>query len=278
MAEIVNEHEVKPDDVVTEVQPDPVEERARADNWRPKEEWVAAGGDPTRWKDAATFVRDGELFAKIDQYKRQAQQAERRSQELAAQVNVIKGHYVRVEQAAVKKLEADLKAQKRVALADGNADQLIEIDDQLAQIKAEQLVNQRQAQQAQVQVQQQPQINPAFVEWVAKNKWYQESPELQEQADGLGIAHAQRNPGKDPADVLKYVEQQIKKLHPERFTNPNKDRPSAVQGTSTPARVSSGGFELTDEESQVMKILVQQKVMSKDEYIKQLKDKFYSRG
>lgn len=289
MSEIVNEQVVEPDEVAEEVKPNPIEERARADNWRPKEEWVANGGDPDKWKDAATFVRDGEFFAKIDSYKKQAYKAEQAARQAQAEVNVIKGHYSKVEEAATKRLLDNLKSAKKQALIDGDADKVVEIDDQMQQLHTTKAVQAQVAvQQQQVQRQQAAQPTPEFMDWIEENQWYRTDPVLQEQADGLGIAHAQRNPSKTPAEILTYVEGQIKKLNPDKFTNRNRSQPSRVEGNSSPsARSSSSDSDsswMTSEEIQVMKVLTKAKdrdgkpFLTEAQYKKDLKDKFYSRG
>jgi hypothetical protein len=94
-------------------------------------------------------------------------------------------------------------------------------------------------------------------------------------ADQIGTAYAAKNPETSPDDVLKYVEQRVRKLYPENFRNPNKERPSAVEGrTQTQATEKKDGisdYPLTDEERKVMNTFVRQGIMTKDQYIKDLK-------
>ena len=77
--------------------------------------------------------------------------------------------------------------------------------------------------------------------------------------------------------MLKYVEGRIKKLYPETFSNPNKTRPSAVEGsTSTPAsrkpnEEDDANYPLSDDERRVMMTFVRQGIMTKQEYIRDLK-------
>ena len=84
------------------------------------------------------------------------------------------------------------------------------------------------------------------------------------------------NPEVEPDQVLKYVEGRVRKLYPDKFRNPNKDRPSAVEGrASTTASKSkeddNSSYPLTDDERRVMMSFVRQGIMTKDEYIKDLK-------
>lgn len=48
-----------------EVQSNPHEDRARAEGWRPKEEWVEAGHDADDWKSAKSFNEYGDLLGTV---------------------------------------------------------------------------------------------------------------------------------------------------------------------------------------------------------------------
>lgn len=74
--------------------------------------------------------------------------------------------------------------------------------------------------------------------------------------------------------MLKYVKTRIKTLYPERFQNPNRSRPSSVEGSSTASTRNSESrdtFMLTDDEKRAMNTFVRQGVMTKEEYIKEIK-------
>jgi hypothetical protein len=73
--------------------------------------------------------------------------------------------------------------------------------------------------------------------------------------------------------VLKEVEKEVKERFKEKFRNPNRDKPGAVEGVSARSnRGSESEMELSDVEKTIMKTLVDGGHLTKEEYIKQLKE------
>src|SRR6202012_1786463 len=100
--------------------------------------------------------------------------------------------------------------------------------------------------------------------------WYETTPSMRAWADGRGIELAQE--GKSPNEVLSTLEKEVKTRFSEKFHNPNRDRASAVEpGRTRAAGKVDAEYELTDVEKQVMNTLIRQKVLTKEEYISQLK-------
>lgn len=236
-----------------------IEQKAIEMGWRPKSEF---DGDDDDFIDATEFVRRKPLFEKIDHVGKELRETRKA-------LKALQEHHTKVKEAEYQNALKQLRAEKKVALEEGDADRLIEIDEQIAEAKATEISQQT----AQRQAAQAP--HPNFVAWVNKNTWYQSDAELRTVADGIGTSYAAKNPETSPDDVLKYVEQRIRKLYPENFRNPNKERPSAVEGrTSTPAtekKDSVSDYHLSDEERKVMNTFVRQGIMTKEEYIKDLK-------
>lgn len=236
-----------------------VEQRAIEMGWRPKSDFE---GDEDDFIDATEFVRRKPLFEKIDHVGKELRETRKA-------LKALQEHHTKVKEAEYQNALKQLRAEKKVALEEGDADRLIEIDEQIAEAKATEISQQaQQRQQAQAP-------HPNFVQWVQKNQWYQSDAELRTVADQIGTAYAAKNPETSPDDVLKYVEQRVRKLYPENFRNPNKERPSAVEGrTQTQASEKKDGisdYPLTDEERKVMNTFVRSGVMTKEEYIKDLK-------
>lgn len=241
--------------------PSAVEIKAIEMGWRPKEEFEGDEGD---FIDAQEFVRRKPLFEKIDHVGRELKETRKA-------LKALQDHHQKVKEAEYQNALKQLKAEKKAALEEGDADRLIEIDDRIANAKAEEVAQRVQ----QTQAASQP--HPNFVSWVEKNQWYRENAELKSVADQIGTGYASSNPEAHPDDVLKYVEGRIKKLYPENFKNPNKERPSAVEGgTSTPASKKSdiddlNNYPLSEDERRVMMTFVRQGIMTKEQYIKDLK-------
>lgn len=224
--------------------------------WRPKEEWNGSEDD---FIDAKSFVRNKSLFDKINSLGKRIKDQE-------STISMLKEHHSKVEEATRAQVITELKRAKKTALEEGDADKVIEIDDAIAQQRAIETFEKSQAKQ-------QPEgLHPEFTSWVERNTWYAQDSELREEADVLGFAYKQRNPNKEPNEVLDYVSKQVKKLYPEKFKNPNRSAPSMVEGTNKQkGKTESDGFVLTEEEERVMKNFVRNGIMSKEDYVKEIK-------
>jgi len=99
----------------------PIEQKAISMGWRPKEQFE---GDEEEFIDAKEFVRRQPLFDRIENQNKKLKNV---TQALEA----LKGHYTRVEEAAVQKAINQLKAQRKSALADGDGDTFELIDDEI---------------------------------------------------------------------------------------------------------------------------------------------------
>jgi len=88
-------------------------------------------------------------------------------------------------------------------------------------------------------------------------------------ADTLGQELARA--GNSPSEVLKKVAIEVRKEFPNKFRNPNQDKPGAVESGKGTAGRSSGSFTLTDEERRVMNTFVRSGAMTEKDYIAELK-------
>ena len=112
----------------------PIEAQAREQGWTPREEFDANPDNAgKKWRDAEEFVDRGELFSKIDELSRKYKS----TQKTLDQLN---DHHKKVKDAEYQRALNTLKAQKKEALEEGDADALIEIDDRIADVKAAQKV------------------------------------------------------------------------------------------------------------------------------------------
>lgn len=71
--------------------------------------------------------------------------------------------------------------------------------------------------------------HPAYVAWEQENTWYSENSNMKKDADAIGIDYARAHPSLSPERVLKYVTQEIKKLYPEKFSNPLRKQPQQLR-------------------------------------------------
>lgn len=232
------------------------EQLAMERGWRPKEEFE---GDVKKWVSAEEFLRRGELFEKIDSMGRDLRETKKALKMLQAHNEKLREHEVNATIQA-------LKNRKKQAYEEGNHDELVEIDDEILSIR-EEFKTEKLAKQ-----QEQTQPDPRFVQWVGRNAWYTQDQELRNFGDEVGVIYARNNPDKSPDEVLMYVEKRVRTAFPDKFTNPNRMKPSSVSTGSVPrSPKSSEEYQLSDDERRVMNTFVRQGIMTKEEYIADLK-------
>lgn len=233
----------------------PVEQRAMEQGWVPQDQW---DGPEDQWRPAKEFLDRGELFEKINAQNRDLK-------ELRKALVDLRNHNAKIAEIEYKRALADLKSQKREALADGNVDAVMDIDDKIEAVK--------EAQQAHAapEVPQPSEVNPIFQTWLQRNKWFESNRVMRAYANDLGKELAMR--GLSPAEVLEQVEQEVKKEFADKFRNPARERPGAVEGSTHKGRSgSSETMELTDMERQVMQRLIKTiPGFTKEKYLADLK-------
>ena len=242
------EGEVKP--------PSKWESAARTAGWVPLEEWQ---GDPDDWTDAKEFVKRGELFTKISSQSGEIK-------ELRKAIQGLMSHHQKVKETEFTRALEYLKQQKKTALEEGNADKLLAVDEAIDTLKSEQ-------QEAKKEVAQDTKAGPTpqFVGWVQQNAWYIQDPELRAFADDVGVGIFQRANGNiDEAELYETVKRRVMKQFPEKFKGQG-TRTSTVEGASASRPTKADTFRLTEDEERVMKTFVRSGVMTKEQYIADLK-------
>jgi hypothetical protein len=217
----------------------PVELRAREQGWVPKEEW---DGDPEAWRPAKEFVDRGELFKKIDTQSRELKQMKQALQELYQ-------HNSKIAEVEYKRALADLKAQKKVALEEGDADAVVDIDERIDLVRDAQR-NAETAAKVPV-VDTTAELNPVFVQWRDRNNWYDNNRAMRVFADDVGRQAAAR--GLPPQEVLAAVEREVRKEFPDKFTNPNRAKATAVEGSTNKGGEKRESFELSPLEQRALR-------------------------
>jgi len=250
--EIVNQSESTPQTPV-------YEQEAREQGWRPKDEWE---GDPEKWRPAKEFVERGELFGKIDHMGKELKETRKA-------LKMLQEHHTKVKETEYNRAIEELKGLQKHHLAEGDADKYLETTELLQDLRTEQKAR------AIVQESVAPPVDPRFASWTEKNIWYVKDAKMKDYADMVGSDYAKKNPGTDPEDVLKYVTSEVKERFKDKFINPNRSKPSSVEagGGGNPANKEK--FTMTEDERKVMNTFVRAGVMSKEDYINELKS---SRG
>lgn len=252
----VNENQVDQNSEVHE--PSELEQRAVSMGWRPKDDFH---GNEDDFIDAKEFVRRQPLFDKIESQSKQIKA-------VTKALESFKDHYTRVEEAAVQKAIDQMKTQRKQALVDGDGDNFELYDGEIK--KAEQQLATIEQTKGRPIVDE-PVVNPEWTAFQTRNSWYNTTAHMRVYADQLGADLASK--GMSPADVLKKVEEEVRKEFPTKFRNPNKDSAPDVEssrGNTKSGKTNEDSF-LSEQERKIMNDLIRQKVLTKEKYIADLK-------
>lgn len=170
------------------------ESEARDMGWRPKEEWT---GKPEHWKDAKTYVE-------FDVVANRLTKAEREFNERLAKIEKVNNRTIEKLQAQHAKEVFELTATRKEAIRAGDVAAVEQLDQQIADLKAD--APDRTPERTDEQVQ---------TEWMAKNPWYESDEDLATVA--LGYSNRIRSPDLSLEENLKRTEEYVRKKFPDRF-------------------------------------------------------------
>ena len=240
-----------------EVEYTPVEQEAMESGWVPKDKFE---GDEHKWVPADEFLRRGELFKKIEDQSKQLKDVRK------ALADMAKLHS-QVREVEYKRALDELKKQRKEALIDGDADAFEAVEEKIELVKEEQATL-----KTKIDVPQETEgtSHPEFQAWVAQNSWYNTNEPMRAFADALGSQLSRS--GKSPSEVLREVAKAVREEFPKRFTNPNRDKPGAVESSQGRSRNTGSTFVLTDEERQIMNRFIRTgAIKDEKEYIESLR-------
>lgn len=199
-----------------------VEERAKRMGWAPKDDFK---GDPARWVDAATYVKNGEESLPI--LRERNRKMERDLAEKDKALKEFKAFNERVEESAYKRAKAEIEANLKAATKAGDEAGVTQAAEELAQIERE-----RGKKEAA------PKTDPEFDGWVAENRWYTDDADLNEEAEAEAFRLRKRmSTGREPAlegvAFLDKVKANLKAKFPAKFGgNPRRQQGSGVEGSN----------------------------------------------
>jgi hypothetical protein len=220
-----------------------VEKEARLFGWVPKEEFRGSEAD---WVDAEAFVKRGkeinpilrknnellmkklddkakeidEIKASVEEFKKfQKESFERKQMELQAQI-------------------VELKAQKKTAIAEGNGELVVDIDDQIDSLKEAQKEAKEEAKAPPPPPQQTVATDPDISDWLGRNQWFGQDSEMTEVSNALGASLRRQFPNLSGREFLDRLDERIANYFPEKTSLGRKQRGSAVDSTGN---VRSGG-------------------------------------
>lgn len=235
----------------------PVELKALEMGWRPLEEF---DGDEEDFVDAKEFVGRKPLYDKIAATSKQLKN-------VSQAVEALKLHNGKIEEVSYQRALQALKAERKQALVDGDADRFDTLDDEIKTVEKQ--VRVIQEEQTKPIIQEEVPVHPEFQSWQNRNQWYGSVKYMREFADEVGSRLANTM---SPSDVLKEVEKAVRKEFPQKFVNQNKENAPNVNSPRNGGRApKADSIEMTEQEVSIMNKFVRQGVMTKAEYIADLK-------
>lgn len=217
-----------------------VEKEARMFGWVPREEFR---GSDEEWVDADVFVKRGKEINPI--LRKNNEILMKKLDEKAKEIDSIKASVEEFKKFQKESFErkqaeyevqiADLKARKREAIAEGNGDLVVDIDDQIDEIKEAQRTAKEESKQKAEETQAQAKTadipeDPALQSWLGRNQWFGEDTEMTDVANGLGASVRRQFPHLSGQQFLDKLDEKIAEYFPHKVLG-NKARGSAVDST-----------------------------------------------
>ena len=208
--------------------PGELEAKAREMGWKPKDEWV---GDDSGWRDAEEFIEQQERRAEKAaltenrELRDELDRLRREQTETRQTLEDFKEHHSKVSQKAYERALKDIQARQRQAVEAGDTDAF-----DAAAKEADDLMKDAATPQENKPRQDNPDEIPAFKSFAKANKWYGNDYEMTAYAEQIG-PHIIRNERLDPTDSEFYdrIGEEVRKRFPDKFTNPKRDKASAVE-------------------------------------------------
>ena len=238
------------------------EAKAREKGWRPKEEFA---GNPDDWVDAKEFVRRQPLY---DRLNTQSKEVKRLQKTLEAVVKYQKDQEAKIREKVIAELES--KKREAVKYADETAFDAAEAElKRVQEEKGFELDENTGDEEPPPPAQ--PEIPTFVTEFAKTNPWFET-----DQAMTAVMVDRTRSlvaSGVTLEKAISQAKEYVKSEFPHKFSNPKKDRPSAVMSGSRAGDAGKGKIsesDLTPEQKDVMHFYIRTGTMTKAEFLKSL--------
>lgn len=205
-----------------------VEAEARKMGWTPKDEFR---GDPEKWRGADEFVERGRTMLPI--VRKTVERQERQIAELRQTITDLAAYNTKAEKQAFERALKELKAEQVAAVKAGDADAFVEVDEKIADLHKEA------REKPQIKVPQ-PGEDPEYLEWVGRNKWVDTDKEASIYATHYAGYLRESGDKRVGAIFLDDVAKAVKEKFPDKFKNPRREAPGAVESGAQPAKRGGG--------------------------------------
>lgn len=232
---------------------------AKRQGWVPQEDY---NGPEDKWVDADTFVKKGKEINAL--LRKDNEFLKREVSEMKSTMMEFKKFHADTEKRAYERAMSDLREQKKEAIAAGDGERVLQVDDAIDELKTARKEDRASAPPPN-------QIDPAFISWQEDNRWFGKDNELTAEANLIGEVVKRQNPTLIGTDFLDEVTKRVKRMYPEKFTNANRNKPNPVEGsTAKPASRGGKGFnDLPPEAKAACQKFEKQGLVSRDQYIKE---------
>lgn len=232
-----------------------VEKEARLFGWVPKEEFR---GSETDWVDADVFVKRGKEINPI--LRKNNELLMKKLDEKAKEIDSIKADVETFKKFQKESFErksaeyevqiAQLKTQKREAIAAGDGDKVVDIDDQIDSLKEAQREAKQEAEkkpEATPKTEAQASVpdDPELQSWLGRNQWFGQDTEMTDMANGLGASVRKQFPHLTGRAFLDKLDEKIVEYFPQKVLG-NKAKGSAVDSTGNVRGGTSSGKKSYD--------------------------------
>jgi hypothetical protein len=216
---------------------------AREGGWLPREEWVEAGNDASKWKTPELFNEFGSLEKRIGQMDRAIGRYKEDRKKTDEAIKKLAEHTVKQVQMQRELVLKDLKLKRREALRENDHETAEAIEDEMDKVKDQAREDAVAAtDEVTTTKTETKQVSVEVDEWLADsgNAWYKTQPELKQEADSYFDYLMSK--GIPIADALKKVTANVKKEHPQHFKTQKQK-----------AKTTEGGDEHRSGDSKVSK-------------------------
>jgi hypothetical protein len=242
-----------------------IEQKALEMGWRPREEF---DGDDETFIDAKEFVNRKPLFEKISSQSKQIKRLEQTT-------HALQQHYSKVHEHARKEALRELKAELETAVEEGDLTKYHALNQRREEIEED-----FKAQQQSLTTPKEAEVPEELEQWIERNTWFKEHEHMRVFADRASdrFAAKVRAGLMTTGEALREVEKLVREEFPSKFRNPNKDKPSAVEGgAGKGGGRASGEIELTADEKRIMNTVLNTKdrdgkpFITREKYLADLK-------
>jgi len=193
--------------------PSAAEDKARGNGWLPEAEWHGEAGD---WVDFKDFNLRGEFMGRIHEQSSIINHLTNKVNERDVALKDMAGLQGKISEREYQKALKTLLTQKKEALEEDDYDKVVDIDEEISEIKAAKPV----AEETQTQEQAEA-VPQEIVDWLSKpdQSWYHTDQTLRLLAEGFAVGLQQENPNITPSQLIEKVNEKVRKEMPHKFNN-----------------------------------------------------------